>query len=96
MVVVENPWESNKLLVRRVKNISSSESSPDKCLVWVSSETIHGGIDSKVFGPIPMQSVLGRACYYFNNDQNHGPITNNQLAHSQDALYVDHAESFFM
>lgn len=68
LVVVENPWESGKLLVRRVKSISSKGPSSDHCDVWVASETLNGGIDSKVFGPIPMQSVLGRACYYYNND----------------------------
>ena len=96
LVVVENPWEKDKLLVRRVTNISVSDSCPNKCSIWVASETLNGGIDSKVFGPIPMQSVLGRACYYFNNDQNHGPIMNNQLAHIQDQIYVSHAQSFFM
>ena len=69
LVVVENPWESGKLLVRRVKSISSSGPSPSQCVVWVASETVNGGIDSKVFGPIPVQSVLGRACYYYNNDK---------------------------
>ena len=75
LVVVENPWESDKLLVRRVKAISSSGPSPSQCVVWVASETVNGGIDSKVFGPIPVQSVLGRACYYYNNDKVRNSIT---------------------
>lgn len=67
LVVCENPWDQGKLLVRRVKSIGQSGAS-NTTLVWVASETLNGGIDSKVFGPIPVSSILGRAIYYYNND----------------------------
>ena len=103
LVVVENPNERNKLLIRRVKCISSSNSSENYC-VYLTSEN---EADVENFGPIPMHSVLGRACYYYNNDQvrisqlfidvqNHGPIENNHLSHLHDSIYVSHAESFFV
>ena len=28
---------------------------------------LNGGIDSKMFGYIPIESILGRACYYYND-----------------------------
>ena len=65
LVVVENPHERNKLLIRRVKCISSPNSS-ENCCVYLTSEN---EADVENFGPIPMHSVLGRACYYYNNDQ---------------------------
>lgn len=68
LVVCENPWESGKLLVRRVKNVSQVGASSDSTVVWVASETPNGGIDSRVFGPLPVSSILGRAIYYYNND----------------------------
>lgn len=64
-----NPWEEGKLLVRRVKRITQVGDSTDSAVAWVSSETANGGIDSKVFGPIPVQSILARACYYYNDKQ---------------------------
>ena len=63
----ENPWEKGKLLVRRVKQITSDEKDVQKSVVWVSSETMNGGIDSKAFGYLPIESILGRACYYYNS-----------------------------
>ena len=64
-----NPWEEGKLLVRRVKQITQIGDSIDAAVAWVSSETVNGGIDSKVFGPIPVQSILARACYFYNDKQ---------------------------
>lgn len=67
LVVCENPWEKGKLLVRRVKQITSDVTDVQKSVVWVSSETMNGGIDSKAFGYLPIESILGRACYYYNS-----------------------------
>ena len=63
----ENPWEQGKLLVRRVKSITQVGATSDQAVAWVSSETVNGGVDSKAFGPIPVQSILARACYYYND-----------------------------
>ena len=68
-MVVENPWEQGKLLVRRVKRIMQYGESSDSAVAWVSSETPNGGIDSKIFGPVPVQSILARACYFYNDQQ---------------------------
>ena len=67
LVVCENPWEKGKLLVRRVKQVTSDVTDVQKSVVWVSSETMNGGIDSKAFGYLPIESILGRACYYYNS-----------------------------
>lgn len=64
----EHPWETGKLLVRRVKSVSQIGNTSDNSVVWVASETLNGGIDSRVFGPISMSSILGRAIYYYNSD----------------------------
>ena len=66
LVVCLNPWEEGKLLVRRVKQITQIGDSIDAAVAW---ETVNGGIDSKVFGPIPVQSILARACYFYNDKQ---------------------------
>lgn len=68
-MVMENPWEQGKLLVRRVKRIMQYGESSDSVVAWVSSETPNGGIDSKIFGPVPVQSILARACYFYNDQQ---------------------------
>ena len=46
---------------------------PEECFTGSSSlmevvlpESV-SGIDSKAFGPIPVQSILARACYYYND-----------------------------
>ena len=67
LVVCKNPWDQQKLLVRRIKNIGNYQQSND-VYVWLTSETMNGGIDSKVFGPVPVSSILGRAIYYYNTD----------------------------
>lgn len=68
-MICENPWEEGKLLVRRVKSITQVGATNDSAVAWVSSETVNGGIDSKAFGPIPVQSILARACYYYNDQE---------------------------
>ncbi|KAK8809130.1 peptidase-S24 family protein [Blastocystis sp. subtype 4] len=95
LVVCLNPWEEGKLLVRRVKQITQIGDSIDAAVAWVSSETVNGGIDSKVFGPIPVQSILARACYFYNDKQNHGPIQNNEQSLPFDRVYISHGEHFF-
>ena len=67
LVVCENPLDKGNLLVRRVRRIAQDVSNPEKAVVWVSSEMLNGGIDSKMFGYIPIESILGRACYYYND-----------------------------
>ena len=67
LVVCEHPWETGKLLVRRVRYVLQVGTTKKNSVVWVASETLHGGIDSRVFGPIPMSSILGRAIYYYNS-----------------------------
>ena len=69
LVVCENPWNRNRLLVRRVRRIISPEGEGQNPLVWVSSETMNGGVDSAVFGPISMDLIVGRAVYYFTNER---------------------------
>ena len=54
-------------MVRRIKSITQVGATNDQAVAWVSSETVNGGIDSKAFGPIPVQSILARACYYYND-----------------------------
>ena len=67
-MVFQHPWDEKKLLVRRVKSFYQAGSTKDSQLVWVASETLNGGIDSRTFGPIPVSSILARAIYYYNND----------------------------
>ncbi|KAK8826166.1 hypothetical protein WA538_001312, partial [Blastocystis sp. DL] len=92
LVVVENPWEQGKLLVRRVKRIMQYGESSDSAVAWVSSETPNGGIDSKIFGPVPVQSILARACYFYNDQQNQGPIQNNEQSLPFDRIYISHGQ----
>lgn len=106
LVVCENPLDKGNLLVRRVRRIAQDVSNPEKAVVWVSSEMLNGGIDSKMFGYIPIESILGRACYYYNDTivllvvffelQDHGPIENSEKSLVFDREYISQGEHFFL
>ena len=76
-MVFQHPWDEKKLLVRRVKSFYQAGSTKDSQLVWVASETLNGGLDSRTFGPIPVSSILARAIYYYNNDYVRMPASPN-------------------
>jgi inner membrane protease subunit 1 len=95
---LSGPRDAHHVIVRRVAALEGDEMVSDdpecepfripKDHAWVlaDNETLEPkeAIDSRVFGPIPMQSILGRVIYAAHSATNHGYVEN-----SIDAMELD-------
>ncbi|XP_057781447.1 mitochondrial ATP-independent inner membrane protease subunit 2-like [Salvia miltiorrhiza] len=94
LVVLKDPMNSDKYLVRRLAAIEGHEmASTDKkdepfvledneCWVLADNEDSKpkDSYDSRSFGPVTLSDIVGRAIYCLKNDVDHGPVNNSDLS----------------
>ncbi len=71
--------------------ITLSLSAQGYCWVLADNEdlTFPDVIDSRTFGPLPMESILGRVVYAARSPTDHGPVENSQAGMEQDAAVLE-------
>ncbi|EOA15716.1 hypothetical protein CARUB_v10006568mg, partial [Capsella rubella] len=92
-VVLKDPNETNKYIVRRLAAIEGSEmvSSDEKDKLFVLEKDSNQEMkskeayDSRTFGPISMADIVGRAIYCLRTAVDHGPVSNSELAMEEDS-----------
>ncbi|XP_023633226.1 uncharacterized protein LOC17898603 isoform X2 [Capsella rubella] len=89
-VVLKDPNETNKYIVRRLaategsEMVSSDEKDKpfvlekDQCWVVAENQEMKSkeAYDSRTFGPISMADIVGRAIYCLRTAVDHGPVSN--------------------
>ena len=69
----------------------SWELPPGHC--WVLSESAdfkpNEVIDSRIFGPLPVENIIGRVIYQCQSPTEHGPTGNSEEAMFEDAAVLD-------
>ncbi|KAH6771364.1 Peptidase S24/S26A/S26B/S26C family protein [Perilla frutescens var. hirtella] len=99
LVVLKDPINSDKYLVRRLAAIEGHEMASadekdepfvlekNECWVLAENEDLKpkDSYDSRSFGPVTMKDIIGRAIYCLRNDVDHGPVNNSHLSTSEDS-----------
>uniref|UniRef100_A0A1J3GI36 Mitochondrial inner membrane protease subunit 2 n=1 Tax=Noccaea caerulescens TaxID=107243 RepID=A0A1J3GI36_NOCCA len=98
-VVLKDPNNSDKYLVRRLAAVGGSEmvsgdekEEPfvlDKDQCWVTAENLElkakEAYDSRTFGPVSTADIVGRAIYCLRTAVDHGPVRNSHTAMGRDS-----------
>uniref|UniRef100_A0A1J3F2K4 Mitochondrial inner membrane protease subunit 1 n=1 Tax=Noccaea caerulescens TaxID=107243 RepID=A0A1J3F2K4_NOCCA len=98
-VVLKDPNETNKYLVRRLAALEGSEMissdekdepfvlEKDQCWVVAENKEIKPkeAYDSRTFGPVSMSDIVGRAIYCLRTAVDHGPVSNSEFAMEEDS-----------
>jgi nickel-type superoxide dismutase maturation protease len=69
VVAVPDPRAPGRLLVKRVAGVDRARGT-----VEVRGDARHASTDSRVFGPVPVASVVGRAVYRYGPAGRSGPL----------------------
>ncbi|MDQ6615182.1 MAG: S26 family signal peptidase [Actinomycetota bacterium] len=69
IVAVPDPRDRGRLLVKRVRSLDHGQN-----LVTVEGDNPDQSTDSRVFGPVPRRSVVGRAVYRYAPAAGAGPV----------------------
>lgn len=99
MVMLKDPEKPDDVLVRRLTAIEGYEMvskdekeepfilEKDQCWVLSENESLKAkeAKDSRLFGPVPMSSIIGRAIYALRSAVDHGPVQNSHLATTHDS-----------
>ncbi|KAL3620598.1 Mitochondrial ATP-independent inner membrane protease subunit 2 [Castilleja foliolosa] len=99
VVVLKDPVDSDKYLVRRLAAIEGHEMAStdendesfvlerDQCWVVADNENLkpEESYDSRTFGPITMTDIVGRVIYCLRNAVDHGPVNNSHFSTGQDS-----------
>ncbi|XP_058101615.1 mitochondrial ATP-independent inner membrane protease subunit 2-like [Magnolia sinica] len=99
VVVLKDPENSNKYLVRRLAAVEGYEMvsidvkdmpfvlEKDQCWVLSDNESIKPkeARDSRTFGPVPMTDIIGRVIYCLQTAVDHGPVQNSRSGMHQDS-----------
>ncbi|CAN8306143.1 unnamed protein product [Cochlearia groenlandica] len=97
-VVLKDPKETNKYLVRRLAALEGCEMvsndekdkpfvlEKDQCWVVAENQEIKSkeAYDSRTFGPVSMADIVGRAIYCLRTAVDHGPVSNSEFAMEED------------
>jgi len=92
------PGMEGELLVRRVAAVGGEEMvsdnpddqaftlEPGQCWVLADNEELQASqaVDSRSFGPLHVDHILGRILYFVRNQTEHGPVDNSQTANAAD------------
>ena len=73
VVAVRDPRDPTRLLVKRVVVID-----PRSRLVSVEGDNRAASTDSRVFGPVPIAAIVGKAVYRYAPPTRAGPVANNR------------------
>nr|VDD41676.1 unnamed protein product [Brassica oleracea] len=98
-VVLKDPNETDKFLVRRLAALEGSEMvssdekeepfvlEKDQCWVVAENQEMKSkeAYDSRTFGPVSMADIVGRAIYCLRTAVDHGPVSNSEFAMEEDS-----------
>ena len=103
-VALQSPLSAEQqVLVRRLAAVEGEEMVSDEAETeswplpegqcWVLSEVetfkSNAVIDSRSFGPLPLENIIGRVIYQCQSATEHGPTTNSDQAMAEDAVVLD-------
>ncbi|KAL2921328.1 Mitochondrial inner membrane protease subunit 1 [Bienertia sinuspersici] len=102
VVLLKNPMESNKFLVRRLAALGGHEMEStcekdepfvidyDHCWVLADNQKLKAkeAKDSRTFGPIPIMDIKGRVIYRFQSMKDHGLVENSKEILKEDSAVV--------
>lgn len=103
-VALQSPLSAEQqILVRRLAAVEGEEMVSDEAEVqswplpegqcWVLSEAesfkASEVIDSRSFGPLPVENIIGRVIYQCQSPTEHGPTANSERAMAEDAVILD-------
>lgn len=103
-VALQSPLSAEQqVLVRRLAAVEGEEMVSDateteswplsqgQCWVLSEVETFNPSevIDSRSFGPLPVENIIGRVIYQCQSATEHGPTTNSDQAMAEDAVVLD-------
>ncbi|KAG2320218.1 hypothetical protein Bca4012_053491 [Brassica carinata] len=98
-VVLKDPNETHKYLVRRLAALEGSEMvssdekeepfvlEKDQCWVVAENTEIKSkeAYDSRTFGPVSLADIVGRAIYCMRTAVDHGPVSNSEFSMQEDS-----------
>ena len=103
-VALQSPLSAEQqIMVRRLAAIEGEEMISDDtdteswslseghCWVLSEADTFKANevIDSRSFGPLPVENIIGRVIYQCQSRTEHGPTSNSDEAMAQDAVVLD-------
>lgn len=104
VVVLKDPLKSDNFLVRRLAAIEGYEIvstdekeepfvlEKDECWVVADNENIKPKEevkDSRLFGPVSMSNIVGRAIYSLRSAVDHGPVNNSHFSTAKDSAILE-------
>ncbi|CAN6890512.1 unnamed protein product, partial [Brassica oleracea] len=98
-VVLKDPNETHKYLVRRLAALQGSEMvssdekdkpfvlKKDQCWVVAENKEMKSkeAYDSRSFGPVSLADIVGRAIYCMRTAVDHGPVSNSEFSMQKDS-----------
>ena len=103
-VALQSPLSAEQqVLVRRLAAVEGEEMVSDEadlqswslpeghCWVLTEDDTFKPNevIDSRTFGPLPVENIIGRVIYQCQSPTEHGPTSNSKEAMDEDAVVLD-------
>ncbi|CAG7900192.1 unnamed protein product, partial [Brassica rapa] len=99
VVVLKDPNETHKYLVRRLAALEGSEMvssdekdepfllKKDQCWVVAENKDMKSkeAYDSRSFGPVSLADIVGRAIYCMRTAVDHGPVSNSEFSMQEDS-----------
>ncbi|XP_073135237.1 mitochondrial ATP-independent inner membrane protease subunit 2-like [Henckelia pumila] len=103
VVVLKDPTDSEKYLVRRLAAIEGYEMAStdakdepfvlekDQCWVLADNENVKPkeAYDSRTFGPVTMADIVGRVIYCLRSAVDHGPVKNSNFSTRKDSPVLE-------
>ncbi|KAL1539663.1 hypothetical protein AAHA92_24116 [Salvia divinorum] len=103
VVVMKDPEDSANYLIRRLAAIEGYEMASkdaddesfvldkDQCWVLADNDKLKAkeAYDSRIFGPVTMTNIVGRAIYCLRNAVDHGPVKNSEYSTTTDSPVLE-------
>lgn len=102
VVVVRDPRDARRKYVRRVAGLAGDELVSDRegekpfkvpgdhCWVVRDNEAADKSPDSRMFGPLSLENILGRVMYAIRSATDHGRVSSSPYAMASDAIVLAH------
>lgn len=102
VVVVRDPTDARRKYVRRVAGLAGDELVSDRdgegsfkvpgdhCWVVRDNESAETSPDSRMFGPLSLENILGRVMYAIRSATDHGRVASSPYAMASDAIVLAH------
>lgn len=102
VVVVRDPQDARRKYVRRVAGLAGDELVSDRqgdrsmripgdhCWVVRDNEAAHDSPDSRKFGPLSIEHILGRVMYAIRSATDHGRVVSSPYAMASDSIVLAH------